>query len=160
MPPGVLLPSIWMSFLDSTSRMGGSVVWEENAMPRFVEFLSGWPIIGVQFTTIKRISSLCTTIQRRKLSWHAHVPRRRLGVPDGFRLDHKAIRGCIRQVADSYIFDFAGMAPLPSDEIERRFVVLLEELEEVRRFHPEVLDRLGIEVRVIFRDDPDSLPTT
>jgi hypothetical protein len=47
------------------------------------------------------------------------------------------------------------MAPLPSDDIEPRAVVLLEQLEDIRRSHPEIFDRLGIGVRVEFRDDVD-----
>jgi hypothetical protein len=51
------------------------------------------------------------------------------------------------------VFDFTGMAPLPTGDLETRVVVLLEQLEDVRRNHPEVFDRLGIDVRVEFQDD-------
>jgi hypothetical protein len=33
--------------------------------------------------------------------------------------------------------------------------VLLEEIEKFRQYHPEVLDRLGVEIAVSFRDEPE-----
>jgi hypothetical protein len=51
---------------------------------------------------------------------------------------------------------FTGLTPKPAiDELERRAVVLLEEVENFRRHHPEVLDRLGIEVEVRFCEDAE-----
>jgi hypothetical protein len=85
----------------------------------------------------------------------ARVPRKRLGIPEQFRLDQATSRRCVRREGENYVFDFSGMAPLPSDDMERRAVVLLEQLEDIRRSHPEIFERLGIEVRVEFRDDLD-----
>jgi hypothetical protein len=48
------------------------------------------------------------------------------------------------------------MAPLPTSNVDRRLIVLLDEIDSFQRHHPEVLDRLGIEVRVLFRDEPES----
>jgi hypothetical protein len=95
-------------------------------------------------------------MQVRKTSWHAHLPRQRLGIPEHFVIGAAASRRCLRTEGDVYVFDFTGMSPKPeSDDIERRAVVLLEEIENFRRFHPEVLERLGIQVSVEFADDTE-----
>ena len=39
--------------------------------------------------------------------------------------------------------------------INGRAAVLLEEIENFRRFHPDVLDRLGIQIEVRFQDDSE-----
>lgn len=52
------------------------------------------------------------------------------------------------------MFDFTGLSPLQKgNDLERRAAVLLEEIENFRRYHPEVLDRLGIQIDVRFQDD-------
>jgi hypothetical protein len=44
------------------------------------------------------------------------------------------------------------MMPLPTDSFERRLVILLDEIENVRRYHPEVMVRLGVQIKVLFED--------
>lgn len=43
------------------------------------------------------------------------------------------------------MFDFTGMAPLPEDDAEHKFLVLLDELDNFRH-NTEILDHLRIEV--------------
>jgi hypothetical protein len=49
------------------------------------------------------------------------------------------------------------MMPLPSNDLNRRATILLEEIESFRRHHPEVLDQLGIDIQVVFREDPEEM---
>src|SRR6266481_494635 len=117
--------AIRMSFYQNWGRVGGVVNWSEGQEPKYVEFVGVWPVIRIGLTTNRRRIFPSSTIQRRKGSWHAHVPRRRLGIPEQFRLDHAGSRRCVRREGDYFVFDFIGMAPLPSDDFERRAVVLL-----------------------------------
>jgi hypothetical protein len=73
----------------------------------------------------------------------ARLPDRRRRLRDGFSQD-----------GNVFMFDFTGMAPLPEDDAERNFLVLLDEFDNFRH-HPEILDRLSIEVDVRFRDDDE-----
>lgn len=119
-----------------------------------VEFLAGWPVLKFRLVGERHRSQVQTAMQIRKSSWHAHLPRERLGIPARFNIDATKSRSCLRCEGDVYLFDFTGMSPQPPvEDLERRAVVLLEEIENFRRNHPEVLDRLGIEVTVGFRDD-------
>jgi hypothetical protein len=62
----------------------------------------------------------------------------------------------LRRGGDTYVFDFTGLSPRPQgDDLERRAVVLLEEIENFRRHHPEVLDRLSIEIAVRFLSESE-----
>ena len=61
----------------------------------------------------------------------------------------------MRRDGEFYLFDFSGIAPLPEDDLERRAAVLLEQLEDMRRLHPGVFARLGIDVQIVFRDEHD-----
>jgi len=145
---------IWLSARGTYGRIGGDVNWAAGEEPLVVEYLAGWPILKVRLVRGRRRSRVQTAMQIRKSSWHAHLPRERLGIPTKFKISAAASRNCLCCEGDVYTFDFTGMSPLPAvDDLERRAVVLLEEIENFRRSHPEVLDRLGIEVTVGFRDE-------
>ncbi|MCP1829120.1 hypothetical protein J2R76_005820 [Bradyrhizobium sp. USDA 4532] len=147
---------IWLSLGEGYARVGGSVNWDPERGPLWVEFLTGWPVLTIQLAAGSRRARLRTTMQIRKSSWHAHLPRGRLGIPDRFVIGSAASRKCLRQQGDTYVFDFTGMSPLPQiDDLERKAVVLLDELENFRRHHPEVLARLGIEIAVRFQEESD-----
>jgi hypothetical protein len=145
---------IWLSVHGGYGRIGGVVNWLATEGPLLVEYQTAWPVLGVRLVKERRRSRVQTALQIRKSSWHAHLPRERLGVPAQFRIDATASRNCLRREGDIYVFDFTGMSPLPqNNDFERRAVVLLEEIENFRRHHPEVLDRLGIEIAVSFREE-------
>jgi hypothetical protein len=76
-----------------------------------------------------------------------------MGVPAQFRIDAEASRRCLRQEENSFVFDFTGMAPLPEDDMECRLVVLLDEIESFRRYHPDILQRLGVSIEVSFGEE-------
>ena len=143
---------LWLSFTKTYSRVGGRVIWPAAYAPRFVEFAGSWPVIRISLTGEERRNHLRSRIQIRKSSWHAHLPRRRLGAPAAFCLTAQESRRCVSSEVNRYVCDFTGLTPLPSDDLERRAIVLLEQIEDIRRFHPEVLDRLGIAFRVVFLD--------
>jgi hypothetical protein len=143
----------WLSFRDGYNRIGGRVTWATEE-PRWVEYLSGWPVLKVRVAGRKSRSLVQSAMQIRKSSWHAHLPRERLSIPAKFKMNALDSRICLRQEGDTYAFDFTGMGSgSSSDELERRVIVLLEDLENVRRFHPDILDRLGIDIAVNFRDE-------
>jgi hypothetical protein len=141
-------------------RTGGPVTWTtERRRPRFADFQGHWPIISVRLVDQKHRGGFQTSLQVRKSSWHAHLPARRLGIPKRFRITAAASQTCRRPDGDAYIFDFTGMMPLPVDNTRRRLMVLLDEIDNFQRHHPELLADLGIEIRVVFRDDGEDLET-
>jgi hypothetical protein len=146
---------IWLSVNRNYGRVGGRVNWVGDA-PERVEFLTGWPVLRLRLVRATRRTRLQTAMQIRKSSWHAHLPHAWLGVPEQFMIDAAGSRSCLRRDGDAYAFDFTGMSPLPQGNgLERRAAVLLEEIENFRRFHPDVLDRLGIQIEVRFQDDSE-----
>jgi hypothetical protein len=148
--------SVWLSVTDRYARVGGPAAWStDTGLPRFVEFRGAWPIISLELVSEQRVNRLQTSLQVRSCSWHAHVPRRRLSIPARFRIDAAQSRSCRRDEGLAHVFDFTGTMPLPTDNLDRRLIVLLEEIDAFRRHHPEVLHRLGIEVEVSFRDEPE-----
>lgn len=121
-----------------------------------VEYLTGWPVLTLRLVAACRRRRVQTAIQIRKSSWHAHLPRERLGIPAQFTIGATASRSCLRRDGDTYVFDFTGISPRREDDgLERRAVVLLEDIEDFRRYHPEVLDQLGIEIIIRFRDESE-----
>ena len=58
-----------------------------------------------------------------------------------------------RREGEWHVFDFTGNATLPENDPDRRLVVLLDEIEGMRRHHPEVFDHLGVTVTVSFHDE-------
>ena len=64
------------------------------------------------------------------------------------------LRDRFSQDGDVFMFDFTGMAPLPEDDAEHKFLVLLDELDNFRH-NTEILDHLRIEVDVRFQDDDE-----
>jgi hypothetical protein len=155
LPDNVLDSSgIWLSVNGRYGRVGGKVNWDRNA-PALVEFLTGWPVLSFRLVQGARRTQTQTTMQMRKSSWHAHLPRERLGVPTRFRISAGASRGCLRIDGDAYIFDFTGMSPRPQGDALRRAAVLLEEIENFRRYNPEVFERLGVRIEVRFQDDSE-----
>jgi hypothetical protein len=144
----------WMSVAENYGRIGGSISWGVKDAPVLVEYLTGWPVVTLRLVNVLRRARVQTAMQIRKSSWHAHLPRERLGIPTRFVIGAAASRSCLRREGDFYVFDFTGMSPLRQDDtLERRAVVLLEEMENFRRHHLEVLDQLGVEVIIRFRDD-------
>ena len=143
----------WLTVSERYGRVGGRVLWEENAAPSFVKFHRGWPLVTLELVRQRQRSSIQTGIQARPSSWHAHLPRRLLGIPAQFRISALESRARGYQDGTLYVFDFTGMAPLPADDLERKAIILLEEIESLRQNHPEILARLGIEVIIHFHDD-------
>jgi hypothetical protein len=147
----------WITFSGRYGRVGGPVEWQADraTAPRFAEFSGAWPIIAVCLVRNRRSTKRQTSLQARNRSWHAHVPCRRLGIPHHFRIRADESRGCSREMDEALVFDFTGMAlPLADDfDLERRLIILLEEIDVFQKAHPEVLDRLGIDVRISFRDE-------
>jgi len=144
---------MWLSINRSYSRVGGAVCWDFVDAVRFVEFQADWPIIRFRVVNKRRLSCIQTMVQARKSSWHAHLPRRRLGIPSGFLVTARTAQERLRREGEWHVFDFAGSATLPEDDLDRRLVVLLDELEILRRQHPEVFARLGVAVTVSFHDE-------
>ena len=147
----------WLTLTESYGRLGGRVVWRPEEAPRFAEFTVNWPVVSVSLVSRRSFAAPATALQIRATSWHAHFPKRRLHIPNTFRISAAGSQGCCRITNElSFAFDFTGLAPLPIDDIDRRAIVLLEEIDTLRRVHPDVLDRLGIVVEITIRDDPDS----
>lgn len=146
---------LWFSKSGRHARIGGKSTWDEAQRPRFAEFAGSWPIVRVTFAAQLRRSRLQTAMQMRARSWHAHVPVD-LGIPDRFAIDAFASQRCLKLDGDGYLFDFTGMAPPPGDDIERRLLVLLDSIEDFRRNHSQLLDKLGIEIEVRIRESVES----
>jgi hypothetical protein len=150
------LDNPWMGFYDARARTGGPIVWARGAAPRYVEFIGRWPLIGLRFSPTRDAAALQSGLQLRKQSWHAWVPRDRLGVPRTFRLDADSSRQLAREDGEGgYVFDFTGMAPLPPNDLDCRFLAIVEELKNFLTYHPEVPARLGIDVNVQLRPSPE-----
>src|SRR6516162_1616864 len=143
---------MWLSINGSYGRVGGPVCWDLLDPIRFVEFDPDWPILRVRLVNQRRRSRIQTTVQARKSSWHAHLPRRRLGIPSGFLVTARTAQERLRREGEWHVFDFTGNATLPEDDLDRRLVVLLDRLEKLRGLHPEVFERLGVAVTVSFHD--------
>jgi hypothetical protein len=143
---------IWMSISEAYARVGGRFRDSGPSGPRFVEFGGHWPLVSGRLIKSRTARPL-SAMQIRNSSWHAHVPKGRLGIPSAFRINADASRKCVRCEGDAFYFDFTGMTPLPSNDLERRLLVLLDEIENFQRYHPEVLDRLGITIQVLLRED-------
>src|ERR1700729_3289519 len=116
-PLAVNVTNCWLTLSARYGRVGGKVCWQEEAAPRFVEFTGGWPLVTLRLVQQRQRTSIQTGIQARSSSWHAHLPRRQLGVPSKFRISASESRTCSRQAGDTYVFDFTGMAPLPPDDL-------------------------------------------
>jgi hypothetical protein len=84
------------------------------------------------------------------------LPKRRLGIPSRFEISAEQSRGCWSQKGDLCGFDFTGLAPLPNTDLESRAILLLENIEDMQRNHPDVFTRLGISVTVRFEDGADA----
>jgi hypothetical protein len=149
----------WLTIGDRYGRTGGPIMWAADAVPpKFAVFSGRWPIISIELGRERCRTRLQTGLQVRNCRWHAHVPRGRLGIPPRFRIGAAESRSCRRDAGGAYVFDFTGMTPLPTADVDRRLIVLLDEIDSLQRHHPEVLDRLGIEVRVLFRDELEDEP--
>jgi len=146
--------NFWLTISDRYARVGGRVWWQDTTeAPRLVEFNVDWPVLGIRMVSQRRRTHIQTSVQARASSWHAHLPRTSLGIPASFRISASDSRACGQTVGDQHLFDFTGLAPLPSDDLERRAIVLLQEIENFREKHPEVLLRLGIDVNILFKDE-------
>lgn len=147
----------WLTLAEGYGRLGGRVAWQPGAAPRFAAFTVKWPLVSVTLVSRRSEVAPATLLQIRHASWHAHFPKRRLHIPSTFRISAAGSRDCCRiRNETSFAFDFTGLAPLPTNDIERRAIVLLDEIDTLRRVHPDVLDRLGIVIDIKLRDDPDS----
>jgi hypothetical protein len=144
---------MWLSINGKYGRVGGPVSWELDTALRFAEFESDWPILRVRLVAKRRRSRIQTAVQARKSSWHAHLPRRHLAVPSSFAVTARTAREKHRLEGEWHVFDFTGSAALPDDDLDRRLVVLLDEIESFRRHHPEVFERFGVTVAVSFHDE-------
>src|SRR6516162_7144239 len=144
--------AMWLSIRGAYGRVGGPVLCDSADAARFVEFQPDWPILRIRLVNQARRSRIQTAVQARKSSWHAHLPRRRLGIPSGFVVTARKAQDRLRREGGWHLFDFTGSATLPENDPDRRLVVLLDEIEGMRRHHPEVFERLGVTVTVSFHD--------
>lgn len=151
--PTGIAAACWLRVSTHYGRVGGRVYWQDETAPRFAEFGGDWPLVTLQLVQERRRSRIQTAIQARPSSWHAHLPARLLGIPSQFRIAAADSRSCARKLGDTFIFDFTGMAPLPPDDLQRRAIILLDEIESLRRNHPEVLAQLGIDLKIHFHED-------
>src|SRR5438552_3657491 len=92
---------IWLGINGNYCRVGGKVNWDPAGAPVLVEYLAGWPVLVLRLVRDARRTRLQTAMQIRKSSWHAHLPRERLGIPTQFRIDAAASRRCLRSEGDT-----------------------------------------------------------
>jgi hypothetical protein len=149
------LSGTWLSANGGLCRVGGRVTWQtQHDKPCVVEFLTRWPVIKIVLVDRPRLVHQRSSIQARKRSWHAHVPRE-VGIPKEFSLTGARSRELARMEQDACVFDLTGLAPTASSDFDLRFLSLVETIQAFQKHHPEVAERLGVEVEVRFRDqDP------